>query len=154
MLVTTHWPKTFEEQNEQGCALREADLRSEFWKDMVKGGSKMVRFDDDIDTARAIVRSLAEKPDITLALQDEMASGVRLSATSAGSFVVNARQEDEDLLKRLQAKAKKLAKNPDNAELVQEIEQLQTSIESRKADEERLEGDIVTKIRKRDSGLG
>jgi hypothetical protein len=148
MLVTTHWPKSFEEQNEQGCALREADLRSEFWADMVKGGSKMVRFDNDEDTARAIVRTLAEKPDITLAMQHEMASGRLLNATSAGCFVVTARQADEDILKSLQAKAKKLSKVPENAELVQEIEQLQASIESRKADEERLEGDIVAKIRK------
>ena len=148
MLVTTHWPKSFEEQNEQGCPLREADLRSEFWADMVKGGSKMVRFDNDEDTAKAIVRTLAEKPDITLALQDEMAAGRLLNATSAGSFVVNARHEDEDILKSLQAKAKKLANDPENAELVQEIEQLQASIESRKADEEKLAGDIVAKIRK------
>lgn len=147
MLVTTHWPKDYEEQTEQGCALREADLRSEFWKDMIKGGSKMVRFDNDEDSARAIVGSFAEKQDITLALQVEMAAGRKLSDTSAGAFVISARQEDEDSLNHLQAEAKALAKDPKNKDLIRKIEQLQSSIESRKGDEQRLEGDIVTTIR-------
>ena len=148
LLVTTHWPKDYLEQIEQGCAVREGDLRSDFWKDMVKGGSKMVRFDNDEDSARAIVGPLAEKPDITLALQAEMASGRKLSATSAGAYVLNARREDEEILKSLQAKAKKLAKDPNNPELVKEIEELQASIEAQKADETKLDGDIVSTIRK------
>jgi len=95
MLVTTHWPKRIDEQKERGCPIREADLRKDFWKEMIKGGSKMFRFDDEEGTARAIVRSLAGKPDITLALQDELAKGKPLSATTAGSFIVNERQSDE-----------------------------------------------------------
>ena len=145
MLVTTHWPQTIEEQKQRGCALREADLRKEFWRDMIKGGSKMWRFDDETSTARAIVRSLAGKPDITLALQDELASGKGLNATTAGSFIVNARQEDE---KTLKTKAKRLANDPGNADLLEEIGRLQTSIDSRKATEAKLQDDIVTKIRK------
>lgn len=147
MLVTTHWPKTYEEQMEQGCAIREADLRSDFWKDMVKGGSKMVRFDNDADSARAIVRTLAEKPDITLALQHELAAGRDLGSTTAGSFVLNSRGTDEDILKSLQAKAKKFDRSSDDSKLKEEIEELKASIDSRKADEDRLKGDIVTGIR-------
>jgi hypothetical protein len=139
MLVTTHWPKQVAEQKERGCPIREADLRREFWKDMIQGGSKMWRFDDEHATAKAIVRSLAGKPNITLALQDEMAKGKSLSKTTAGSFIVNARHKDEE---RLKAKEKEVVSNPG------EIKELQESIENRKAAEAKLQDDLVARIRK------
>jgi len=135
MLVTTHWPKRTEEQKERGCPIREADLRKEFWREMIKGGSKMFRFDDEQGTARAIVRSLAGKPDITLKLQDEMAAGKLLNGTTAGSYIVDSRRDDET---SLQAKLKYLEKEPQNADLREEVKRLQESIEHRKAAEARF----------------
>lgn len=99
LLVTTHWPRTMKDQTKQGCAVREGDLRREFWKDMIEGGSSMCRFDDQHSTAKAIVRRLAGKENITLALQDEIAKGTKLKSTSAFSFIVRSRQKDEENLK-------------------------------------------------------
>lgn len=144
MLVTTHWPKRIEEQKERGCAIREADLRREFWRDMIAGGSKMWRFDDEESTAKAIVRSLSGKPDITLALQSEMLAGQALTKTMAGSYIVDARRQDESSLR---SKVKELGNDPNNTDLVEEIKRLQDSIEGRKAVEPKLEDDMVTRIR-------
>ena len=145
VLVTTHWPQRMEEQKEKGCPIKEADLRKEFWKDMIRGGSKMWRFNDEEGTAKAIIRSLAGKPNITLALQDEMAAGQALSSTTAGSYIVNARHDDEG---ELQMKAKKLANDHGNADLLEEVRQLQESVDNRKAAEVKLQDDLVDRIRK------
>jgi len=144
ILVTTHWPKHIEEQKERGCPIREADLRKDFWKEMIKGGSKMFRFDDEHGTAKAIVRSLAGKPDITLALQDEMAGGKPLSGTTAGSFIVDARHSDE---RELQTKLRLLDRDPNNSRLREEVTELQASIEHRKATESRYELVVISKAK-------
>lgn len=142
MLVTTHWPRDVQEQKDRNCAIREGDLRRDFWKEMVKGGSKMWRFDDEPGTARAIVRSLAGKRDITLALQDEMAGGKPLSGTTAGSYIVNARLDDQKKL------AARMMDEADSASAdLQESRRMQDSVENRKAAEEDLKQDLVKRIR-------
>lgn len=126
LLVTTHWPSRVEEQPK--CTVREGELRREFWKDMISRGSTMCRFDDRHSSAKAIVRRLAAKNDITLTLQDELATGNGLKKTSAFSFIVNARSKDEE----------KLAKKSDEVE--------PESVQIRKEAETKLNDDIVGKI--------
>lgn len=144
MLVTTHWPKDVETQKETGCPIREGDLRREFWKDMIRGGSKMWRFDDQTPTAKAIVRSLVGKKDITLALQAEMAAGKSLDRTTAGSYIVDARHQDERML---HSKTKALSADPANQGLLDEIKALQDSINNREEAEAKLKDDILKDIR-------
>ena len=126
LLVTTHWPIHVEDQSK--CAVREGELRREFWKEMVSGGSTMSRFDDRHNTAKAIIRRLAAKDDITLTLQEELASGDGLKRTSAFSFIVDARSKDEQ----------KVAKKDEDA--------VPESVEIRKDAEAKLNDDIVTKV--------
>lgn len=61
----------------------------------------MCRFDDQHSSAKAIIRRLAGKENITLELQDELANGKTLKSTSAFAFIVNRRRKDEDTLKSL-----------------------------------------------------
>lgn len=93
LLVTTHWPTSPADQPK--CAVREGDLRRDFWTDMVAHGSTMCRFDDRHASAKAIVRRLAGKPDVTLTLQEELAAGRGLRRTAAFRFIASARARDE-----------------------------------------------------------
>lgn len=126
ILVTTHWPKHTDEH--PNCAVREGELRRNFWREMVSGGSAMTRFDDRHSTAKAIVRRLAAKEDITLTLQTELATGQGLKKTSAFSFIVDARVEDEA----------RVAKSSGEVE--------PEGVRIRREDEGRLNDDIVAKV--------
>lgn len=126
LLVTTHWPKHIEDQPNR--AVREGELRRDFWKEMVNGGSTMSRFDDKHSTAKAIIRRLAAKDDITLSLQEELATGDGLKRTRAFSFIVNARIQDEE----------KVTKKDEDVE--------PQSVAIRKDAEAKLNDDIVAKV--------
>ena len=134
LLVTTGWPQSYEEQVRSNCALRERELRREYWNAMIEGGSSMCRFDDQHTTAQAIVRRLAGKPNITLALQDELAKSGRLKGTRAFSFIVKARQNDEAVLRVAEMSGEP---RPDDAE----------GINIRKESEGILHDDIVERVR-------
>jgi hypothetical protein len=129
LLVTTHWPRLVEDQKKQHCAVREGDLRREFWKDMIAHGATMARFDDQHSTAKAIIRRLAGKEDITLELQQELAKG-GLKSTSAFSFIVNRRKKDEELLKSIEERE---TVDPE-------------SVHIRKEDEGFLKDDVVARV--------
>ena len=105
---------------------------------MIRGGSNMCRFDDQHSTAKAIVRRLAAKPNITLALQTEMAGGKSLKGTTAFSFIVNARRQDEERLKA--------AEREGNDDL-RDIDVNPDGIDIRKEGENSLDDDVVAKIR-------
>lgn len=98
LLVTTQWPTRMEDQSK--CAVREGELRRDFWKEMISGGSTMCRFDDKHGSAKAIIRRLAAKDNITLTLQDELAAGKGLKSTTAFSFIVDSRTKKEEALAR------------------------------------------------------
>lgn len=104
----------------------------------------MWRFDDQTPTAKAIVRSLVGKKDITLALQAEMAAGKSLDRTTAGSYIVDARHQDERML---HSKTKALSADPANQGLLDEIKALQDSINNREEAEAKLKDDILKDIR-------
>ncbi|RMZ13436.1 hypothetical protein D0860_02564 [Hortaea werneckii] len=129
MLVMTHWPKSLADQKANGCAVKEKDLRTEFWRDLVRGGSIMKRFDNESISAQAIVRTFAGKQNIVTSLQEQLAQGLKLSQTSAGSFIADARRAEE------------IDASPKSS---QERERL----ERWKKDEEKLPDDIVRDVRK------
>lgn len=96
LLVTTQWPTHIPDQSR--CAVREGELRRDFWSDMIHGGSTMCRFDGKHGSAKAIIRRLAAKENVVLALQGELADGAKLKETSAFSFMVDVRSKDEEVL--------------------------------------------------------
>lgn len=132
LLVTTRWPRLVDDY--PLCAVREGELRRDFWREMIAGGSAMSRFDNTHATAKAIVRRLAAKDDITLTLQDELAAGKGLKRTAAFSFIVNARCEDEA---EMQAEETEAA-GPGRAE----------GVAIRKEAEAGLTDDIVAKVQR------
>lgn len=132
--MTTNWPQRYEDQVKIKCSVRERDLRREFWSEMIEGGSSICRFDDQHATAKAIIRRLAGKPNITLALQDELAQGRKLKTTRAFSFIVKIRQRDEATLRVAQMSGEEQPINPE-------------SVAIRKESEGRLHDDIVERVR-------
>ncbi|RMY96550.1 hypothetical protein D0861_00060 [Hortaea werneckii] len=128
MLVMTHWPKSLADQKANGCAVKEKDLRTEFWRDFVRGGSIIKRFDNESISAQAIVRTFAGKENIVTSLQEQLAQGLKLSQTTAGSFITYARRAEE------------IDPSPKSS---QERERL----ERWKKDEEKLPDDIVRDVR-------
>ena len=101
---------------------------------MIDGGSSICRFDDQHATAKAIVRRLAGKPNITLALQDELAQGQKLKRTRAFSFIVKTRQHDEAVLKVAEMSGEKRTADAE-------------SVAVRKDSEGKLHDDIVERVR-------
>jgi hypothetical protein len=82
ILVTTMWDTV----DENTGLKREQELRSDFWKSMLELGCRMVRFDNNFDSAWGIVKLLTDTPRIPLALQVEMVDKQqRLPFTAAGS---------------------------------------------------------------------
>lgn len=134
LLVSTNWPQRYEDQVKLKCPVGERDLRREFWSEMIKGGSSICRFDDQHATAKAIVRRLAGKPNITLALQDELVQGRKLKGTRAFSFIVKIRQRDEAALRVGEMSGES---DPANAE----------GVAIRKESEGKLHDDIVERVR-------
>lgn len=91
----------------------------------------MCRFDDKHATAKAIVRRLASKRDVTLTLQEELGRGSGLKRTEAFYFIVNARRGDE---------AKAAKKEDGDGEVDAE------GLKIRREAEGRLNDDIVAKV--------
>ncbi|QDS70179.1 hypothetical protein FKW77_006349 [Venturia effusa] len=135
MLVTTRWPDGVEAQRKWHCPIREGDLRRMFWRQMIEGGSRMWRFDDTMESAKAIIRIFEEKDDVVLALQQEMMHGTTLENTSAGSWVIEERRNDEERLAVFLGEGNRV-----------EAEDLSQSIQQRVTDEPILKEDVAAKV--------
>lgn len=85
----------------------------------------MCRFDGGHSDAKAIVRRLAGRDNVVLALQNEMAQGRLLKSTSAFKFIVDARKQDERTL-ATGADAKEMGINEDGVRIRKEAEDLIT----------------------------
>lgn len=92
----------------------------------------MCRFNGGHSDAKAIVRRLGGRPNVILALQDEMAQGQLLKSTSAFKFIVEARRQDEQ----------KLESGSD----AKEIEVNAEGVTIRKEAEAQLSDDMVTRV--------
>ena len=121
-LVTTRWDQV----DESTGALRERELRDNFWAYMVSQGSKMTRFHGDRDSAVSLVSGLLGNPSIVLAIQRELVEeGKTLSQTSAGAIVndnlTEMKQQYQQQLAELEEARRTLA--ADDATLRRKMEQ-------------------------------
>jgi hypothetical protein len=126
ILVTTMWGKLVDkEEGEQ----REAELKGDFWGDMVACGCKTARFDKTDKSAWRIVDSLAGKDRAKVLLSTEMVDDkLQLPETQAG---IALNKELEKLIRDRQRAVHKLARQvkqyPNDLE-IQELNQ-QTAAE-------------------------
>lgn len=110
ILVTTRWS----EIDESLGAVREKDLRNQFWTFMLNCGSTMARFLGDRDSALGIVSQLLGKSNVVLDIQRELVDEHKqLHETSAGAVV-------DDELAMLKQKA---------TEELEQIEELRRSLQ-------------------------
>lgn len=92
--VTTKWPdETTQSMLELGT--KEADLRRQYWKPMLRKKARMYRFENSGLSAEAIVRSLIYQDPVRFALQVEMEQGKSLAQTEAAKYIIGARKVDE-----------------------------------------------------------
>jgi hypothetical protein len=83
ILVTTHW-SSFNDDDFYESQDKEEELRREYWKALLKRGSKMLRFDNTYSSAWNIIDSLPETT-VSLEIQREMVDeGKSLPETAAG----------------------------------------------------------------------
>lgn len=137
--ITTKWPdERMQQKYELGT--REGDLRKIYWRPMLRIGSRMYRFEDTAASAQSIIRSMVSQPAVKFALQEEMARTGSLADTSAGKFVIAAREEDE---KRYQTVRNPSAQKDMSS---QELQQMQESIQKRKQTEAVLQENVGEQI--------
>ncbi|EJD50969.1 P-loop containing nucleoside triphosphate hydrolase protein [Auricularia subglabra TFB-10046 SS5] len=80
VLCTTMWDLVSRSHAEQ----REAELKADFWKDMISSGSSAVRHDNTAASALAVVRPMLGRQGVAVQLQRELASGKQLQDTASG----------------------------------------------------------------------
>lgn len=84
VLVTTMWDKL---KNQDTGVIRETDLKSNFWADLIKSQATVDRFENTSESARGIIDRLIvdRKEGVTLLLQEEIVDLERtLKETKAG----------------------------------------------------------------------
>ncbi|KIW85157.1 hypothetical protein Z517_00547 [Fonsecaea pedrosoi CBS 271.37] len=150
--VTTKWP----DEASQGVlelGTKESDLRRIFWRPMLRKKAKMFRFENSRASAETILRSLMSQAPVKFALQEEMDSGKTLAETTAGKFIICAREQDE---KRIQAlkeghqSSAAAASGPSAtaADTDDDVEELYEHIETRRKTENVLEEDVNEELEK------
>jgi hypothetical protein len=147
--VTTKWP---DEASQVALELgtKESDLRRIFWRPMLRKKAKMFRFENSRASAETILRSLMSQAPVRFALQEEMDSGKTLAETTAGKFVIGAREMDERRIKELRSgepasvalcsSAKAVDADDDN------VEELVEHVENRRRTENVLEEDVQEEV--------
>lgn len=150
MLVSTRWS----EVDEAIGALREQQLRDDFWAYMLGEGSTMARFYGNKDSAIGIVSQLVSRQSIVLELQRELIDeGKTLNQTVAGVFVnddlADKKAECEKELKDLEKVKQKLPENKRalTRKVKQDLERNQKRRMIASEDEERLRRNIVAEVR-------
>jgi len=97
VLATTMWEKVTDEEGLR----REAELKQDFWKDMIDNGSTVARITTEAGgDARALVKSLLKNKPVSTQLQEELHSGKTLVQTEAGTEI---REEIARLERKLKA---------------------------------------------------
>ncbi|KAE8142021.1 P-loop containing nucleoside triphosphate hydrolase protein [Aspergillus pseudotamarii] len=157
VLATTMWnnPPTEKEVK------RESQLKSErkFWGEMIGHGSQVFRQDDGITSATEIIRYILSRPqNVTLRIQEEMASGKSLGETAAGKEV---QAEVERLRARYERQLNELRKEMKEAERRQDLNhkkeieavraELEEELKSSKQQQSILRMDIDELQRERDA---
>lgn len=89
VLATTMWNPVKTEVEER----REAELRAEYWKELVDNGCKIARFENTLESAREVIGQIAENKPHPLLIQKEIVELRRLSETRAGSTLCSILQK-------------------------------------------------------------
>ncbi|EKM78784.1 hypothetical protein AGABI1DRAFT_114375 [Agaricus bisporus var. burnettii JB137-S8] len=128
-LVTTMWDQV---QDLRIAQSRELELKDNFWKPMLVLGSKMVKFENSLKSAEAIVDEIvAEKGEReTLLLQEELVDlKKRLNETHAGRMLYDALQKLVDEQKASIDKLMEQIQNQGNPQLIEGLRKEQLKIE-------------------------
>lgn len=114
---------------------RELSENAEFWANMVKKGSKVFRHDSGPKSALAIIEHiLSQRRRVTLDIQKEMASGIKLDETSAGQQL---REDIETLRKQYEKEMASLREEMNQAlrardtQIQKEIAQIRAEVEEK-----------------------
>jgi chromosome condensin MukBEF ATPase and DNA-binding subunit MukB len=128
VIATTMWGEVKPESAER----REAELRREFWTDMVHDGCKTERFQDSYESAWKIIGKLSEKDSAQVLLPHEIVDvNLRLNETQAG---IALNKELEKLIKDRKEAARRLREQMGNQTsdlLVQELNKRKTEIDTK-----------------------
>lgn len=85
MLVTTHWPSS---ENKKDTLSREKQLKSEFWKTMIKRGSRDFQHEGSVKSAQNIAEQLINSSPIVPKINDALVRWkLRFNQTEAGKMV-------------------------------------------------------------------
>lgn len=97
VLATTMWEKVAIEEGLR----REAQLKQEYWNDLIGGGATAARITtQSADVAQTLARSLLKNKPTSTQLQEELNSGLSLVQTAAG---IEIREEMAKLEQTLKA---------------------------------------------------
>ncbi|KAF7761714.1 hypothetical protein Agabi119p4_9706 [Agaricus bisporus var. burnettii] len=114
------WPDPADTVEMKQNEMREAELRKEYWAEMIGKGSRVERFTNTRESARRIIDSIitAESKTQWCRIQQELVDqGKTLSATDAGKELFYAYYEDmvarqNALMQQLTAEMEKAAADP------------------------------------------
>lgn len=133
VLCTTMWDRVDHAEAEQ----REAELKDDFWRDMIAAGSLVVRHNNSRESALSIVRPLLNRPGVAVKLQEELARGVPLSDTAPGAQLnVELRKLQEIHKREMQALREEMERASGNKLRQLEGELKEESTMLRRAQEE------------------
>ena len=105
ILATTFWNK-IEHCKQEGIDREERLLANEgFWKLMKEKGAKVMRLGKNYKDIIPALMVMAEKPTMTLEIQQELSNGLELEQTMAGLFINN---DNEEFQKEQEMKTAKL----------------------------------------------
>ena len=110
ILATTFWNK-IEHCKQEGINREERLLANEgFWKLMKEKGAKPMRLGQNYKEILPALMAMAEKPPITLEIQQELRNGLELEQTMAGLFI---NKDSEEFQKEQEMKTAKLQEDFD-----------------------------------------
>ncbi|KAK0507984.1 hypothetical protein JMJ35_009873 [Cladonia borealis] len=144
ILATTFWNK-IEHCKQEGIDREERLLANEgFWKLMIEKGAKPMRLGQDYRDILPALLAMAEKPTMTLEIQQELSNGLGLEQTMAGLFINKDSEEfqmkqemkttklQEDFERRLEEQQSRLdgARGETNQKLVLKEQEHSESMEA------------------------
>jgi chromosome condensin MukBEF ATPase and DNA-binding subunit MukB len=128
VITTTMWGEARRESAER----REAELKREFWKDMVDDGCRIERFQDSYQSAWKVIGKLSNKDSAKVLLPREIVdASLRLNETQAG---IALNKELEKLIKDRKETARRLWEqmgNQTNDLVVQELNQRKAELDAK-----------------------
>jgi hypothetical protein len=88
VLATTMWDTASTQQEIEKFGEREQELKGDFWKRMISGGSQVRRYWNDRDTGEQLIRELVRNTPVALDIQSELVDEHKnLADTAAGSYI-------------------------------------------------------------------